>query len=148
SGKYRAGISGRDNALARSAPGGQWTARFSHCAGTLRRGGRRSGERAAGRRDAHLYQPAHGCSPRLLLFCEPRARGEDGMIATAVVEVRTQGNGQVLDITHLVVDEVSQSGIRGGIVTVFCPGATGAVTTIEFEEGAVRDFNRLFDEIA
>ena len=32
------------------------------------------------------------------------------MIATAVVEVRTQGNGQVLDITHLVVDEVSQSG--------------------------------------
>ena len=70
------------------------------------------------------------------------------MIATAAVEVRTQGNGQVLDITHLVVDEVSQSGIRGGIVTVFCPGATGAVTTIEFEEGAVRDFNRLFDEIA
>ncbi len=70
------------------------------------------------------------------------------MIATAVAEVRTQGNGQVLDITHLVVDEVSQSGIRGGIVTVFCPGATGAVTTIEFEEGAVRDFNRLFDEIA
>jgi secondary thiamine-phosphate synthase enzyme len=43
---------------------------------------------------------------------------------------------------------VRQSGINSGIVTVFCPGATGAVTTIEFEEGAVRDFKRLFDEIA
>jgi secondary thiamine-phosphate synthase enzyme len=70
------------------------------------------------------------------------------VIATTSVEVRTQGNAHILDITQSVADEVQESGISSGIVTIFCPGATGAVTTIEFEEGAVRDFRRLFDEIA
>jgi len=70
------------------------------------------------------------------------------MITTARVELQTQGNAHILNITRSVADEVRQSGINSGIVTVFCPGATGGVTTIEFEEGAVRDFKRLFDEIA
>ncbi len=40
------------------------------------------------------------------------------------------------------------SGLSDGIVTVFCPSSTSAVTTLEFESGAVRDLQRLFDEIA
>ena len=35
--------------------------------------------------------------------------------------------------------------MTGGIVTVFVPGATGGVTTIEFEPGAVRDFQDLME---
>lgn len=31
---------------------------------------------------------------------------------------------------------------------MFCPSATSALTTIEFESGAVQDFQRLFDELA
>ena len=31
---------------------------------------------------------------------------------------------------------------------MFGPGATCAITTIEYEDGAVSDFQRLFDEIA
>lgn len=69
------------------------------------------------------------------------------MIVTARVEVRTQGNAHMIDITQHVAGRVRDSGIGSGIVTVFCPGATGAVTTIEFEAGAVHDFQRLFDEI-
>jgi secondary thiamine-phosphate synthase enzyme len=33
-------------------------------------------------------------------------------------------------------------------VTLFVVGSTAALTTIEFEPGAVADFNRLFEEIA
>jgi secondary thiamine-phosphate synthase enzyme len=38
--------------------------------------------------------------------------------------------------------------VAAGIATVFVVGSTAAVTTIEFEPGAVADLNRLFEEIA
>ena len=44
------------------------------------------------------------------------------------------------DITRQVSEAINESGMTDGIVTVFVPGATGGVTTIEFEPGAVRDF--------
>ncbi len=69
------------------------------------------------------------------------------MIFTGTLVLQTQGYGQVVDITTQVADIVRESGLSGGLVTVFCPSATSAVTTIEFEAGAVRDFQRLFDEI-
>jgi secondary thiamine-phosphate synthase enzyme len=37
--------------------------------------------------------------------------------------------------------------LQDGIVTIFCPSSTSAVTTIEYEPGAVSDLRRLFDEI-
>ncbi|HMM29226.1 MAG: secondary thiamine-phosphate synthase enzyme YjbQ [Chloroflexota bacterium] len=70
------------------------------------------------------------------------------MVETAAVELSTQGNGEVIDITREVQQVVQASGLAAGTATVFCPSATSAVTTIEFEGGAVRDFRRLFDEIA
>lgn len=69
------------------------------------------------------------------------------MIQTTAIELETDGHGQVISITPLVSDAVRGSGITSGIVTVFCPSATSAVTTLEFESGAVADFQRLFDEI-
>jgi secondary thiamine-phosphate synthase enzyme len=69
------------------------------------------------------------------------------MIKTDSIEISTQGNAQVLDITQPVALAVADSEVESGIVTVFCPSATSGVTTIEYENGAVRDFQRLFDEI-
>jgi secondary thiamine-phosphate synthase enzyme len=37
--------------------------------------------------------------------------------------------------------------LKGGIVTVFCPSSTSALTTIEYEPGCLNDLRRLFDEI-
>lgn len=70
------------------------------------------------------------------------------MIKTSALELQTQGNGQIINITSAVADAVRGSGLTGGIVTVFCPSATSGVTTIEYESGAVADFQRLWDEIA
>lgn len=70
------------------------------------------------------------------------------MVETATIELSAQGNGEVIDITREVQQAVQASGLTAGTATIFCPSATSALTTIEFESGAVRDFQRLFDEIA
>jgi len=70
------------------------------------------------------------------------------VVETASIELSTRGNGDVIDITVEVERAVRSSGLTDGIVTVFCPSSTSAVMTLEFESGAVRDLQRLFDEIA
>lgn len=63
------------------------------------------------------------------------------------VQLSTGGNADIHDITEQVAYQVAQSGLKDGTVTVFCPSSTSAVTTIEYETGALSDLRRLFDEI-
>lgn len=62
--------------------------------------------------------------------------------------VNTRGNGDVLDVTGEVSELVSKSGLAAGTVTVFAPGATAGITTIEFEPGLVEDIDELFERVA
>lgn len=68
-------------------------------------------------------------------------------VKTITLTFQTQGHAHILDITGQTVQAVSDSGLKDGIATLFIPGSTAALTTIEFEDGALRDFQRLFDEI-
>lgn len=68
-------------------------------------------------------------------------------VKTFALQLTSRGDGDVHDITDLVVQRVRESGLQNGIVTVFCPSSTSAVTTIEYESGCVSDLRRLFDEI-
>lgn len=68
-------------------------------------------------------------------------------VASSTITLETRGNADVIDITDEVARAVLDSGLAGGIVTVFCPSSTSALTTIEYEEGAVSDLRRLFNEI-
>lgn len=70
------------------------------------------------------------------------------MVVNERVEFRTQGNGQILDITEQVSRRVQGSGLKDGIVTLFTPSSTSALTTIEYESGAVHDLQQLFDRMA
>jgi len=63
------------------------------------------------------------------------------------IQLSTHGDADIHDITDQVAQQVAQSGIKNGTVTVFCPSSTSALTTIEFESGAVSDLKRLFEEI-
>ena len=63
------------------------------------------------------------------------------------IQLSTRGDADIHDITDQVARQVAQSGLQNGAVTVFCPSSTSAVTTIEFESGALNDLRRLFDEI-
>ena len=69
-------------------------------------------------------------------------------VKTFHLQFNTQGSGHTLDITDEVAGTIRESGLQNGTVTVFTPSSTSALTTIEFEDGAVSDFKRLFSEIA
>ena len=69
------------------------------------------------------------------------------MVKTGSIELSTRGNADVHDITAQVAQVVKSSRIKNGTVTVFCPSSTSALTTIEYESGAVSDLQRLFNEI-
>ncbi|HIP70218.1 MAG TPA: YjbQ family protein, partial [Anaerolineae bacterium] len=68
-------------------------------------------------------------------------------IVTQTISLQTKGNGDVLDITTAVAQAVAAANLTDGTATVFCPSATSAVTTLEYESGCVSDLRRLFDEI-
>ena len=54
----------------------------------------------------------------------------------------------VVDITSQIDNAINDSGIKNGIVTIFIPGATGAITTIEYEPGLVHDFPAMLERLA
>jgi secondary thiamine-phosphate synthase enzyme len=64
------------------------------------------------------------------------------------LRISTKGHTDVLDITSHVERAVAKSGIRRGVVNVSGVGSTLAITTIEFEPGAVSDLKRALDQIA
>lgn len=70
------------------------------------------------------------------------------MIFSEKISLTTKGFADVIDLTGQVVDVLRHSGIENGLVTVFCPGSTGAVTTIEYESGVVKDLQRAIERLA
>lgn len=63
------------------------------------------------------------------------------------VRFSTRGEVDLIDVTHMVQRAVEESGLKRGIVTVFVPGSTGAVTTMEYEPGLLKDFPRILEKI-
>ena len=68
-------------------------------------------------------------------------------VITTSIPLHTKGNVDIHDITDQIASAVSNSGLKDGTATIFCPSSTSALTTIEYETGAVSDLRRLFDEI-
>ncbi len=70
------------------------------------------------------------------------------MVHTVANDVETTGQGDIRDISASVRQAVSDSGCSVGIATVAVVGSTAGMTTIEYEPGAVADFNRLLEQLA
>jgi secondary thiamine-phosphate synthase enzyme len=66
---------------------------------------------------------------------------------TTTLKLNSQGDADILDITGQVAGALAESGMENGIITIFTPSATSALTTIEYESGCLADLRRLFDEI-
>jgi secondary thiamine-phosphate synthase enzyme len=65
---------------------------------------------------------------------------------SAQLQIHTDGNGDVVDLTPRVAEIVA--GTSGaGVAAVFVPGATAAVTTMEHEPGNVFDLRQLLDRL-
>ena len=70
------------------------------------------------------------------------------MVVTKKISLSTKGECDIVDITPQVAEQLSQSGIDNGTVTIFVAGSTAGVTTIEFEPGLVSDLQELWQRIA
>jgi secondary thiamine-phosphate synthase enzyme len=64
------------------------------------------------------------------------------------IRLSTRGHTDVIDLTSQVEEIVAASGIRQGMVNISGIGSTLAITTIEYEPGAVADLRRALDQIA
>ena len=69
------------------------------------------------------------------------------MIATIILNFHTKKD-EVRNITGEVQDALQSTALQSGLVTVFIPGATGAVTTIEFEPGLIEDLKGALQKLA
>lgn len=70
------------------------------------------------------------------------------MNVTKYIEFQTKGDADQIDITVEVSDYVRSSNLKTGIVVMFAPGATGAITTIEYEPGLKEDMKWALERLA
>ncbi len=66
----------------------------------------------------------------------------------SIIEVKTRGDCDMIDITGQITKIVIESELTTGICTIFCPGSTGSITTIEYEGGLLQDFPEAMERIA
>lgn len=62
--------------------------------------------------------------------------------------ISTKGFTDIIDITPQVLKAVKESKVKDGICLVFVACSTCAITTIEYEEGAMKDLKRALEIIA
>ncbi len=68
-------------------------------------------------------------------------------ILTKYIELDVEAES-VIDITSRVEEAVKGSNLENGSVVIFVPGSTGAVSTIEYEPGLLKDLRRALEVIA
>jgi secondary thiamine-phosphate synthase enzyme len=85
-------------------------------------------------------------------FEETESSSNSGKCMTVEIHnlpsVRTSAQTDIIDITPQVREEIQRSAIRNGHVTLFVPGSTGALTTIEYESGVINDLRKAIERIA
>ena len=64
-------------------------------------------------------------------------------VETHEFKINTQGYCDIKDVTDAVAELVRASDMSEGTVTVFTPGSTAGVTTIEYEPGLLEDILRM-----
>lgn len=62
-------------------------------------------------------------------------------VITKSIKVRSKGENDIIDLTDKISAKIKESQISSGIVTVFVTGSTGALTTIEYEPGLLKDIS-------
>ena len=68
-------------------------------------------------------------------------------VYTGSINFTTKGEIEVRNITDEINKVIRDSGLKTGIACVFVPGATGAITTIEYEEGLISDIKNTFNRL-
>jgi secondary thiamine-phosphate synthase enzyme len=68
-------------------------------------------------------------------------------VQSFTLELKTTAGTDILDLTDAVMEKVREAGLGAGLLTLFISGATAALTTIEYESGAVSDFRAAIERL-
>lgn len=69
-------------------------------------------------------------------------------VVTEEIQLETKGFADVVDLTPEVEKRVERGSLGSGTVTVFVPGSTAGLTTIEYESGALHDLVEAIKRLA
>jgi secondary thiamine-phosphate synthase enzyme len=69
-------------------------------------------------------------------------------VQTAYIPISSGPEMQIAEITGAIAEHLAAMRARDGVVTVFCVGSTGGLTTVEYEPGLVQDLHELFERLA
>jgi secondary thiamine-phosphate synthase enzyme len=69
-------------------------------------------------------------------------------VLTKIITVSSNGENDMIDITHQTDEAIKESGLQDGIVAIFVSGSTASITTIEYEVGLKKDFPKMLARIA
>ncbi len=64
------------------------------------------------------------------------------------INVKTSGEGDLVDLNGKIEEQVKRSGVREGVLHLFAVGSTVALTTIEYEEGLREDLFNVLERVA
>jgi len=68
-------------------------------------------------------------------------------VETRSIQFSTQGFCDVIEITSEVESALASQELTRGVVTLFVPGSTAGLTTLEYETGCVEDLKTAVDRI-
>ena len=64
------------------------------------------------------------------------------------IVLKTTEKTDIIDITALAKSFVSRTEVETGTLTLFTPGSTAALTTIEYESGVINDLRAAIERLA
>lgn len=69
-------------------------------------------------------------------------------VVSKYLSINVKADVDIKDITGAVQDAVTESGVKNGTVTIFVPGSTGVISTMEYEPGLLKDISRALERLA
>ena len=68
-------------------------------------------------------------------------------IQNCYIFAQATGRTDIIDLTPQVSEELKKSSVQNGALTLFIPGSTAALTTIEFERGVINDLKEAIERM-
>ena len=70
------------------------------------------------------------------------------MVITKKISLESKGHCDIIDITPEVQEQLAETEVTSGTVTLFISGSTAGISTIEFEPGVLSDFQDMWERNA
>jgi secondary thiamine-phosphate synthase enzyme len=70
------------------------------------------------------------------------------MIERYTLMLETKAGTDIIDITPKVSEILEKSKIKSGLVSIFIPGSTASISTLEYESNLIKDIKKALEKIA